>query len=424
MTVQDLLDKAADRLDGLAGQPEVEAEIRAVIGHAYEYLGVPARAELHYRRLVDLRSRLLGPDGPEAIAARNRLCWAVVAQGRLENGEPMAVATYDACKRTFGEEHEATAEAANNLGEVRSQQGRYAEAVALRRRASRVASSLLGPDHETTLIIDSDLAVSLVRVGEPAEATPLLQSVVARRRRLHPRHPEMASTLSNLGGSLVAVGRYPEAEVVLKETIALSKETGGSTHPVTLASLNLISCAWEGQERWREAEQGFHEVLKERIRADGGKPPSFTTRRTMAFLARLYAKQQRWSDAAPLLGKLVVGRSTTPPREPGTLDRAIAAALAGTAEPEEGERLMGECRETLKPCLWAGDWLGAELASRQGDYLRRQGKFAAAEPVLIAAADEVRKGVGVPSWGVASARKRVAALYEAWGRPAEAAKWR
>jgi hypothetical protein len=220
------------------------------------------------------------------------------------------------------------------------------------------------------------------------------------------------------------VGRFPEAETGLREAVALIAETGGPTHPVTLATRNLVGFALEGQERWSEAGRTYVEVLQERHRGDGGKPPSYTTQRSIAFLARLHAKQQRWPEASHLLGERIIGRFPTPPREPEALARSLAAALSGAAEPEEGARLLEQCREALKTSLWAGDWLGAGAASRQGDYLRRQGKFAAAEPLLVAAAGEVRKGVGVPAWGIESARKRVAVLYEARGRPADAARWR
>jgi hypothetical protein len=74
--------------------------------------------------------------------------------------------------------------------------------------------------------------------------------------------------------------------------------------------------------------------------------------------------------------------------------------------------------------LGGGDWLAAEVASRYGDCLRRQDRFAEAEPILVAAAHEIQKGVGVPPWGVTAARRRVAELYEAWRKPADAAKWR
>ena len=114
LTVRELLDK----LDGqttLADQPEVEAEIRTVIGHAYEYLAVNDKAERHFRRAWELLSRLHGPDDPGALAVRNRFVRAYVTQGRRPEAEAHAQDAFEDCKRVFGDDNPETSEAANNL---------------------------------------------------------------------------------------------------------------------------------------------------------------------------------------------------------------------------------------------------------------------------------------------------------------------
>ena len=102
----------------------------------------------------------------------------------------------------------------------------------------------------------------------------------------------------------------------------------------------------------------------------------------------------------------------------------MTSALDGTGDLKTSEPLLLECRAALKLRMWAGDWLISEVASRYGDCLRRQEKYAEAEPILLAAAGDITKAVGVPAWGVAVARKRLADLYDAWKKPTEAAKWR
>jgi len=121
---------------------------------------------------------------------------------------------------------------------------------------------------------------------------------------------------------------------------------------------------------------------------------------------------------------VVLAQHPEPKRQHDALAASLAGALSGTAAPSEAVPMLAECREALKAPLWGGDWLAAEVASRHGDYLRRQGRFAEAEPIVIAAVDDIRKAVGVPDWSEAAARERVAELYEAWGRPGDAARWR
>jgi tetratricopeptide (TPR) repeat protein/tRNA A-37 threonylcarbamoyl transferase component Bud32 len=426
LTVVELVDKAASRLDGetsLGLEPRVEAEVRSVIGHAYEYLGAPRKSEPHYARAAELRALELGPDHPQTLAMRNRHAWALALQARLPEAETLAVGNLEACTRVLGDRHPATFDATSNLASVRDEQARYDEAVALRRRVFPVAEAVLGPDDNMTLEIGADLAVSLARGGKPAEAVPILQSVVDRRRRVTPRHPELANALGSLGGALIAVGHFAEAENVLREAAEMGANTGGPFHNATLGNRNMLCYALEGQQRWEEAERDYKAVLDDRRHLDGDRPASYTTRRTLAFLARLYAKQQRWPEAAGLLSELILTQSPDLKQKPDALAAPLTAALTGAADPKAAARLLEDCRKALEVPLWRGDWLAAEVASRYGDCLRRQGKFAEAEPILVAAAQGVEQAVGSPRWGSAVARKRVAELYEAWGKPADAANW-
>ncbi len=134
LTVRQLLDKAADRLDarsGLADQPEVEAEVRSVIGHAYEYLSVFEKAEPHYRRAWEIRARLRGPADPETLATRNRYLFTVATQGPRPGLEAQAKASLGECERVLGPDHPETGDAANILAELYVNMGRADDAVEL-----------------------------------------------------------------------------------------------------------------------------------------------------------------------------------------------------------------------------------------------------------------------------------------------------
>jgi hypothetical protein len=127
--------------------------------------------------------------------------------------------------------------------------------------------------------------------------------------------------------------------------------------------------------------------------------------------------------AEPHFSKIVLTQHPTPTRKAGALGASLAGARDGTADPA-AVALLVECREALRVPLRAGDRFAAELASRQDDYLRRQGKFAEAERILPDAAKQIEQAVAIPPWGHAAARKRAADLYEAWGNRAAAANWR
>ncbi len=381
------------------------------------------RAERHYHRAWDIQARLLGPDHETTLAVRNNYVWTVVTQGRRPDAEGLAQAALDDSTRTLGESHAETGKASNNLSEVFLHTARYDEAVVLRRRALGIMVAALGPGDERTLEVANDLGVALITAGRPAEAIPILRATADHRRQLDPRNLEYATVLNNLGGGLIGAGQFAEAEAPLREAVARRTAAIGADFQGTLAARNLLGYAQEGQGRWAEAESSYLAVLADRRRVAGPGRPDMYVLRTVGFLARLYAKQERWPDAARYLAELILAEKPGPGRTIDNIAPPLATALDQATAPAGAGAVLREAHEVVKMRMWKGDWLTAEVGSRYGDCLRRQGEYAEAEPILLAAAAEIDKAVGVPPRGVAAARRRMIDLYTAWGKPAEAAKW-
>src|SRR5690606_24873568 len=101
----------------------------------------------------------------------------------------------------------------------------------------------------------------------------------------------------------------------------------------------------------------------------------------------------------------------------GGLASVLAARgdLAGAGEAERQAVVLLEAAPA--PSL---PFSQAQLAR----YLRDHGRHAEAERLLLAAAAAVREAGGSDHPGTNPVPAALAALYEAWGRPAEAARWR
>ena len=77
-------------------------------------------------------------------------------------------------------------------------------------------------------------------------------------------------------------------------------------------------------------------------------------------------------------------------------------------------------RAALGPNHWRVSHAESVLASAWTGL----GRFAAAEPLLLAGCEALGKSRGASSLFAIEARERVAELYEAWGRSAEAKRYR
>jgi hypothetical protein len=102
-----------------------------------------------YRELLADRERLLGPDHPEALAARNNLCHWLAKTGKNK------------------------------------------EALRMYEDLVRDSERILGPDHLDTLRIRANYAVGLANTGKRAEGLAILKEIVSERERiLGPDHPD------------------------------------------------------------------------------------------------------------------------------------------------------------------------------------------------------------------------------------------
>jgi tetratricopeptide (TPR) repeat protein len=425
VTVRQAMDRASARLDrpsAFAGQPLVEADLRMVIGHAYDGFEALEEAERHFRRARELRARELGPDHRDTLAAWNRQVHALAEMNRTDEAEREARAAAEACTRVLGEADEETGRALTFLGEILNRRKQFPEAEALLRRSAEILRSA-GADSYWTLFAENSRAIALFHLNRCAEAEAVHRRMLAERLAERPPPKDYLVLVINRGlaADLLGQGKFRQSEPLLRESARDFGEVVGKKNDAYFMIRNNLGYALEGLGRYPDAEQEYLAVLAARRQT---LPPTHTSiSRTLAFLARLHARQGQWDRAADYLAELVRLRAADPRPGVDGLAKRLTAALAADAEPAAAEPLLRECHEAAKQSLWAGDWLTAELASRYGDCLRRQRKYTEAEPILAGAAHDVGKAIGVPPEAVLACRRRVAELYDALGNPAEAAKW-
>jgi len=102
------------------------------------------------------------------------------------------------------------------LAELYSNQGRYAEAEPLYKRALMIYEKALGPEHPDVAYGLNNLAALYDDGGKYAEVEPLYKrSLVIREKMLGPEHPLVTATLANLATLYQEQGRFKQADLFL-----------------------------------------------------------------------------------------------------------------------------------------------------------------------------------------------------------------
>jgi tetratricopeptide (TPR) repeat protein len=230
------------------------------------YLGdSAAQAIVIGEQLLADQERILGPDHPYTLNARNSLALAYRAAGRTAEAISLDEQTLAVRERLLGPDHPDTLTSRRNLANGYRDAGRTEEAISLDEQTLAVRERLLGPDHPSTLDSRHNLATSYQVAGRTAEAITLYEQTLADYEPvLGPDHPDTLLLRHNLATAYQVAGRTAEAISLYEQTLAVRERLLGPDHPSTLDSRHNLATAYQAAGRTAEAITP--------ARADPGRP--------------------------------------------------------------------------------------------------------------------------------------------------------
>jgi serine/threonine protein kinase/tetratricopeptide (TPR) repeat protein len=471
VTVRTLLDRAAKELDGkFRDQPKVEAGVRRAIGQTYWGLAEFTQAGIHFKRAADLYRATLGPDHPDTLATLTTLVWSYQQAGRHAETIALGERVQEQQSRTLGPDHPETlktqfilasaysgvgrrAEAIALFEQVRDRQtrtlgpdhpdvfhtlhnlalryssvGRFADAIAVEMQARERTTRTLGPDHPGTLFCCAGLAQIYQRAGRPADALEVYEEVMPKIRRvLGPRNPWTIQFTQHWAWALTSAGQHTRRVEIQRELLAIQRTLYPADDPRLATAVALFGDSLHNAGRFAEAIPPREEALKIR-RAKLG-PDHLDTLAVLGPLADSYRDAGRLADAVPLYEELIRRRTA----KQGASHLQVAGAKVGLGQTlvaqqnyVAAESLLREglaVREKEQP----GSVAVANTQSALGAALAGQQKYAEAEPLLVAGYEGLQRASNLPNTSQNRPTlplERLVQLYEAWGKPDEAAKWR
>jgi serine/threonine-protein kinase len=264
VSARTLLDRGAARVDtALTEEPEVQAELRGVLGIIYTNLGLPATAEPLLRSALEQQRALHGSRHASVAAAMDRLGDVLLRQSRFAEAEPLLRDALALRRALLGNVHMETAQSIDHLATLFQERADYKSAEPLFREALDVQRAIHGPDHEDVAMSLNNLGVLLYLKSRDPAAEPLYREALSIQvRRFGEEHPLTAQTAQNLAMVLEEAGRLDEAETLYRRALAAKRKTLGNAHPsVTINLNNFANFLAAEQGRIDEAEALAREAL-------------------------------------------------------------------------------------------------------------------------------------------------------------------
>jgi tetratricopeptide (TPR) repeat protein len=251
-----------------------------------------------------------------------------------------------------------------------------------------------------------------------AEAEPILRRVLEGTVSLHGAdHPETWPTRTNLVDALRRQRRLGEAIDMQRELLAAQQRLLPEDHGAVLFSMNNVAVLLAEAGRRDEAI----EVLRRRIELRPDDSTSLLARHNLAMMLM----NAGHLEEAEALERIVLERRRQLPSP--RLDEVSGACLmlgcilAQLERYDEADLLMVEARTLAEESFGAGHPRVIRCRFERGKVLRALRRFDEAvlefESVDASRAD-------APKWLIDALPGEFVALYEAWERPDDAARWR
>jgi tetratricopeptide (TPR) repeat protein len=301
--------------------------------------------------------------------------------------EPSAVLLGQALETrrlTLGPDHPSVSESLASLGQLSYESGRYREAERLFRESLDIRRKSSGDEDLKVSDSLNDLAMSLNEQGRYDEAEPLYRQALAIREKiLGGQSPEVAQSLNNLGMFLYRKKAFAEAEQLFRKALGVNRRRFGEEHPEVSANFNNLGLVLRDSGKLTEAEEAFLQALAMDRKFYGSDHPLYAN--SLVNLAALQVRMGKYDEAKK------------------NFDEGI----------EIRGKVFGE-----------DHWDTATARSLLGGCLTKEGQYAQAEGLLTKSLDIIKKQFGQDHPRTQAALRRVVELYDAWGKPKQAAAHR
>ncbi len=257
----------------------------------------------------------------------------------------------------------------------------------------------LGADHPSTLAARDRLGMTYLAHRDSRRGLPILEDTLKRRSNtLGPSHLDTIRSMNHLAMANVNRKRLSKAMELYEDTLRLSVQSLGPNHRETLSTMFQAATARLRTEEPQEALPMFADLVARSRDAHKGRDQEFAT--LLSNVAQVLSQYKQYAASESYWRECVSIREASAAKKWELFDAQARLGIALAVQ-------------------------GSELLATDPDAARQ--KFAEAEPLLKSGSSGLlHRAVLIPvpqRKSVVVALDGLVYLYNAWGKPEEAAKW-
>ena len=247
-TVREMLDRFASSMEAnnhFEDSPDVKASLLRTVGRSYLTLRDLKNAEPFLRQALDTRQRIFGADHPLLLESQvDYANYLFFANDHVEAGIELDRILEALYRQAPGP---LIVQALTLRSGVAGTQRRLGQAAYFASEAWMLSSKVHGENASITLQQKARLAQYAIRGSLDSQTALEAGETMAREAhdmtvRCHPDAPyDLAMAHWQFGGSLVYLGKYEEAETIIRKSLALHRELLGEASSYVVRDLTRLS---------------------------------------------------------------------------------------------------------------------------------------------------------------------------------------
>ncbi|WP_198170432.1 FxSxx-COOH system tetratricopeptide repeat protein [Actinoplanes awajinensis] len=196
--------------------------------------------ELGERALIAWR-RGGGPDDTTTLWLRLHMANAIRSQARYAETYEIDNEVHELLLGSVGQEHPYVVMSISGLAADLKGLGRYQESLALDDQALSLAIRVLGAEAPRTIFAMSNKALSLRFIGDFRQATELDETAYQLSSKIGLHRPYALRVGASLGRDYRDLGRFTDAQRLLRQVMLRSTDVNGPAHELTLIIARILA---------------------------------------------------------------------------------------------------------------------------------------------------------------------------------------
>ncbi|KAA3614983.1 MAG: serine/threonine protein kinase [Calditrichaeota bacterium] len=344
LTVEQLLDEATKRIPNeLNEQPQIESEIRSIVGEAYQSLGHYGKARTHFKKNLVLLESFYGSKNSAVANGYRELAVVEHYSGNYSRADSL----YRKAIKLYREIGEVTsgdyAIALNDFGTMELDEARYDSAIIVFEESLKLMHSFFGENHYQVGSVYNNLAYAYDDLGDYDKADSIYAKALSVfRHNYGDEHPEIANTLNNYAFVKLNVGDTLASLQLHEQALAMWRKLVGDDNPEVATTQHNIAAVTFYQKNYALAEKKEREVVKifQKI-YDAGHPYLGSA---YFMMGRILNAREKFIESEEFLRNSLKIRQA----KLGANHPAIASAYFELGKSLFGQNDLGKAKEMLK----------------------------------------------------------------------------